>query len=567
MAVLNQLEETPNQIEETPNQIEAVIDGSSKAKACHQCRQKRTDLFGSCVTQKKHGTCPLKFCTKCLKNRYGEDSEEVALKIDWVCPKCREECNCSNCRKKRGQKPTGILVHTAKNSGCSSVSEFLKTDGSEKYFYKKKAKTESVVVAAPPELESVVVASPLELDQENAVEDKPVSIKRSKKTKPEELKDINNGCSNENAAVEKSSPKKIKISDSVHEKTAAKDVKENNKAGKIRRTKPALKRQEEDQVEVKLPQGNSSITVAGIDLPPEDVGNVFQFLEFCSAFGEALELRKGQAECVIRELFSGRSRTRQQYSTLTQMILRLLTVLLESRGETSVDLSATDATWFTELGECLSTSEVKLEDFPPEIFEKGISHYENLNSSKKLKLLNFLCDEMLGMSLIKSCIDKQNLESVTRKKEAKEKINAAKEKEKQLKQKLQDELAKAVTEKNGIPLTITERDAIVSPINAEAKEVHSEMKKAMEMLPKKSQGSDNTVRTSPVEVDDNGLIFWRFKSYNDGQNILLQDLGSRSEVSPQGKWFSFSSEQTPEVEKYISNIRMKRRRAKTIISS
>lgn len=74
--------------------------------------------------------------------------------------------------------------------------------------------------------------------------------------------------------------------------TTAKDIKENNVADKIKRIKPALKKKEEGQVEVKLPQGNSSITVSGIDLAPEDAGNVFQFLEFCSAFGKVSSIPK-----------------------------------------------------------------------------------------------------------------------------------------------------------------------------------------------------------------------------------------------------------------------------------
>ncbi|CAA0406174.1 unnamed protein product [Arabidopsis thaliana] len=562
--------------QQTPNPGGGVsrIEDSTNGKTCHQCRQKRTDLVGSCVTKKKDKTCPIKLCTKCILNRYGENAQEVAVKKDWICPKCRGNCNCSYCMKKRGQKPTGILVHTAKKTGFSSVSELLKTSGSDKYFYTKKVKPEGVVVV-----------SPLKLDQENSIEQKHVSIKKSRKTKREELKDINNGCSNENVVVKKSNPKKIKLSDSVHattevtkkvlaegkkKKTTAKGIKENNVAEKIKRIKPALKKKEEDQVEIKIPQGNISITVSGIDLAPEDAGNVFQFLEFCSAFGKALDLRKGQAECVIREMLSGRSKRRQQYSTLTQMIIQLLTVILEDRGETSVCLSATDPSWFTTIGECLSESEVKLDDFPPEMFEKGISQYEKLNSSKRLKLLNFLCDETLGTLVMRNCIDSQNIESVERKKEAKEKINAAKDKEKQLKQKLQDELAQAVKAKNGIPLLITEHDAIVSRINAETQEVYSEMQNAIDMLSKKSQGSDDAVRTNPVELDDNGLIFWRLKSYNDEQNILLQDLGSWNEVCPHEKWFSFSSEQKPEIEKYISFIRMKRvqaqKNASTIIT-
>ena len=34
-------------------------------------------------------------------------------------------------RKKRGHQPTGILVHTAKATGFSSVSEMLLLNGSE----------------------------------------------------------------------------------------------------------------------------------------------------------------------------------------------------------------------------------------------------------------------------------------------------------------------------------------------------------------------------------------------------------------------------------------------------
>ena len=44
---------------------------------------------------------------------------------DWKCPKCRGICNCSFCRKKIGCAPTGILVHKAKATGFSSVSEML----------------------------------------------------------------------------------------------------------------------------------------------------------------------------------------------------------------------------------------------------------------------------------------------------------------------------------------------------------------------------------------------------------------------------------------------------------
>ncbi|KAF9619417.1 hypothetical protein IFM89_006992 [Coptis chinensis] len=55
--------------------------------------------------------------------RYGEEAEEVVWLNEWKCPKCRDICNCSCCMKKKGQKPTRILVHTAKATGFSSVSD------------------------------------------------------------------------------------------------------------------------------------------------------------------------------------------------------------------------------------------------------------------------------------------------------------------------------------------------------------------------------------------------------------------------------------------------------------
>ena len=41
-------------------------------------------------------------------------------------------------------------------------------------------------------------------------------------------------------------------------------------------------------VDVQFPQDTWLTTVTGIELPPEDVGDALQFLEFCAAFGKDL---------------------------------------------------------------------------------------------------------------------------------------------------------------------------------------------------------------------------------------------------------------------------------------
>lgn len=55
--------------------------------------------------------------------------------------------------------------------------------------------------------------------------------------------------------------------------------------------------------------------------------------------------------------------------------------------------------------------------------------------------------------------------------------------EKQMKQKMLDEVAKAVIAKNGVPLSISEHEALVSQIKSEAAQAHAEMLESKGMIP------------------------------------------------------------------------------------
>ena len=61
-------------------------------------------------------------CGDCLYMRYGENITEVEAKPDWVCPVCRDLCNCSFHRIKKGWAPTGTLYRRALAEGRSSQS-------------------------------------------------------------------------------------------------------------------------------------------------------------------------------------------------------------------------------------------------------------------------------------------------------------------------------------------------------------------------------------------------------------------------------------------------------------
>ena len=53
--------------------------------------------------------------------RYGENIDEVLAKPHWVCPVCRDLCNCSNHRIRKGWRPTGTLYRYVIEQGMLCV--------------------------------------------------------------------------------------------------------------------------------------------------------------------------------------------------------------------------------------------------------------------------------------------------------------------------------------------------------------------------------------------------------------------------------------------------------------
>ncbi|CAN6937616.1 unnamed protein product [Brassica oleracea] len=572
--------------------IGGKIYDSSNGRCCHQCRQKTMDFVASCKAMKKEKQCPISYCHKCLLNRYGEKAEEVGALIDWRCPKCRGICNCSCCRKKRGQSPTGILAHKAKASGLSSVSELLEVEGHDTFSYqKKKPKLENVsngdVVAKDSNkaagkikkalnkiktgfpkaklTNSLYFESDAVAKENNKATSKIKKVLNKTKTGVPKAKSVFISLSyvaKENNKVTGKLKKALNKTKNGFPKAKPEAAlveavaKENNKAaGKIKKAKTTNKMKEEEiQIEAKLPNGISLTNVSGIDIPTEETGNVLQFLEFCSAFGKALDLKQGHAKSIVAAVFgSGRNTRRQQYCSVIPMMIQLMELISHDR-DMSLSLSATDSTWFSSLGECLFQSGVLSDVFPPETFKSGVSEYKKMDASARLKLLNFLCDESLSTLKMRNFIENESKESDTKEREAKEKAAAAKEKEKQLRQKMQGALVKAHMEKNGAPLSIEEHHKVLAQIKAEAKEAYGEMLKATS---RKRQRCD-AVRTDPILLSDDGLALWKLKCFEEEPKFLLQDVGGTfDDLSPHEKWLAFMPEQKQEIEKYISANRMK----------
>eukprot|EP00268_Persea_americana_P030574 TRINITY_DN29595_c0_g1_i5.p1 TRINITY_DN29595_c0_g1~~TRINITY_DN29595_c0_g1_i5.p1 ORF type:complete len:465 (-),score=96.49 TRINITY_DN29595_c0_g1_i5:296-1669(-) len=420
----------------SPKSPSIRINGAQiNGQTCHQCRQKTMKLVASCKnTARAKGACPIKFCDKCLLNRYGENAEEMMKLGDWKCPKCRDICNCSICMKKKGQQPTGMLVHAAKATGFSSVMEMLHTKG--------------------PDGLGVV----------------------------EILKDT---CTHLNKTIVSS---------------------------------------------------------------------------------KVLNLNKGQGESVLRELIHARVTRRGVYSANIQFHIKLLSLLQKDKGEVSpLSYSANiGSSWLQILGKCISESQFAPKELHLGCLTKGTDAYDKLGSSEKLRILNLLCDEMLGTNCVRTYIEEQHAKYVESKREEKSKIQAAKEKEKLMKQKLKDKVAQIVlSSREGAPLSISEHENLVSKIKADTQKVHAEMVEAKDMVPKKKQRLD-AVRTEPLLLDQNGRAYWKLRSHSDGSHILLQDIGNQDLVTPQDKWFIYDDEQEKAVQNYISTTREKRHRKRLI---
>lgn len=102
-------------------------------RTCHFCRQRTVEPKTACAACEGRnnfygGPGRGYWCGSCLWLRVGENADEARARPDWLCPACRDICNCSgaNCQRlKRGWFPTNQLAHEATAMGYPSVAHYL----------------------------------------------------------------------------------------------------------------------------------------------------------------------------------------------------------------------------------------------------------------------------------------------------------------------------------------------------------------------------------------------------------------------------------------------------------
>ncbi|KAL7601425.1 hypothetical protein Lser_V15G21737 [Lactuca serriola] len=291
------------------------------------------------------------------------------------------------------------------------------------------------------------------------------------------------------------------------------------------------------KVEIQLPQGTELTNLAGIDMPSGDIGHALQLLEFCETFGEVFEVKKGQPEIILRELTCADAHKTHE-ALIVQFHIRLLSLIEEDSG-----IKYSGKSWEEDFKECITESQILSQKSLVECF----NDYNELNFSKKLRLLNFLCDEALCTAKMRLWIEEQN---VVEKKKAKEKLSANREKEKNMKKKIQDEVAKTILSSNGVPLSISEQKDLLLKIKAETAQTLANSLDLRE-VPRESY----IVRLEPELLDRNGCKLWRLKGYSDKIGILLQDSCCGDAIISDEKWFFYNDQDKALVDKYISPFR------------
>ncbi|KAM4114633.1 hypothetical protein ACJW30_04G083400 [Castanea mollissima] len=549
--------------------------------------------------------------------RYGEKAEEMAVLDDWMCPKCRGICNCSFCMKKRGYHPTGSLAHTAKAKGFSSVLEMLRVEGSETLDSEKSLSQVSKASASSKKRKATNEESVMDLTRDcrksngttgksdsnfqakppkmNGIGIETNGSKQRNLSKDGGTKNSCNGNEDGDSLTEKSSSERYQSSEEAsvqREETCKRNhdgqlsemngdrkipkkmsrqcvKKEENKtegpnnkkidnaAAKHKPVKELHKCKrnivEANRIEIPLPQGIEVNSVAAIDIQADDVGHALQFLEFCEAFRQVLDLKKGQPEQLLREIACGRRQRQAQDSPIVRFHMQLLSMIQKDpvKGYPSLNQTIAGESWLQSLTKYISESQYLSEEMQMDSFDVNGDGYDILDSSKKLRILNFLCDEVLGTE---SCIDVQNSE---REKKAKEHVLAEKEKRekvKNIKKKLQDEMAGAILLKMGTPLSIAEHEDLVSKINLEAAQILEETLGASDVVFDKERQSD-AVRSEPIFLDEHGHKFWILRCYSEKRDILLQDVQRGELVSIPERWYRYDVEQKAIVMKYISSLR------------
>ncbi|KAM2015070.1 hypothetical protein FF2_044843 [Malus domestica] len=239
---------------------------------------------------------------------------------------------------------------------------------------------------------------------------------------------------------------------------------------------------------------------------------------------------------VLRELShggSGRNGRPGQYSSVVRFHSYMLFFIQKGLLQESLEQASNNRSWFQDLAKLVSAS--------------GVSKVDPVMKE-------------LPAETLRGWIEEQKERSVQCKRDMKAKVALAKDKERDIQAKLQEQMAKRATPENGDAVPISESDSIASVLRSEAAQAHTEVVKTMAMVPQSNEICE-ALRIEPYIVDADGHAFWKLKGDFAG-HILLQDLGTWDGTPSGERWFVCGAEMKAPIDKYRSSLALKEKQPK-----
>lgn len=370
------------------------IYDSENGRTCHQCRQKTCDKSAHCKAVWKGKPCTQYFCSNCLFNRYSEVVDEVRKVSGWSCPRCREECNCSICRKRLGLPPTGILVHAAKASGYLSVKDMLhgtKTEKDEVIITTGYSDQDIVRGASPSkgsELEKEnIVSVPFKVRNEPIVFEYPAKARQKNELGQIPQKEVGCLVSLSDSPTQSMEMKACSLVKNKHGSNLSSDSEKDSTSSSKRKldvfdlpsdgeAEGVEGDEETDFIEKRarisqypldpidqsayharlkkmMPKGQKLNLVEGVDFEEDLVSGALQLVEFLHAFSKTLGITGGQARSILKELQRGGIIRRAEQSAFVQLHVKLLKMILSEDSNILSSLSSEEKSWLVVLSKHL----------------------------------------------------------------------------------------------------------------------------------------------------------------------------------------------------------------------
>uniref|UniRef100_A0A7N0U1G3 Zinc-finger domain-containing protein n=1 Tax=Kalanchoe fedtschenkoi TaxID=63787 RepID=A0A7N0U1G3_KALFE len=140
--------------------------------------------------------------------------------------------------------------------------------------------------------------------------------------------------------------------------------------------------------EVQLPQGSPIDTVASIAMPASDVGHAFQFLKFCESFGQVFNLTEDDPHKLLNCLFFYK-RQKDNEPLIIKFQKKLISFVPKDGRKRPLTC------WLKDLDRTICKSKYPILNLQLRRSDMTEEEYDELEPSSKLRVLNFLSDEVL----------------------------------------------------------------------------------------------------------------------------------------------------------------------------